>query len=306
MLTPKRNLLCLSIAVAMSMATAQAWAQSTPTNTEADPAAVKTDATDLDRVKVTGIRRGIEGAISVKKDATSIVEAISAEDIGKLPDVSIAESLARLPGLAAQRVAGRAQVISVRGLSPDFSTTLLNGREVVSTGDNRSVEFDQYPSELVNGVTVYKTPDAGLVGQGLSGTVDMQTVRPLSYQERVVALSGRYQKNSLGEAGGVDPYGNRFNASYVDQFADRTIGLAIGYSHSDMAKQENQVGLYEPWSTQNTDSGNRPGVAPGTYFSDGIKALRRTGNSKRDGVMATLQYRPSNAWASTLDVSYEK
>ncbi|TAA07955.1 TonB-dependent receptor [Pseudoxanthomonas winnipegensis] len=301
MLTPKRNLLCLSIAVAMSMATAQAWAQSTPADTEADPAAVKTDATDLDRVKVTGIRRGIEGAISVKKDATSIVEAISAEDIGKLPDVSIAESLARLPGLAAQRVAGRAQVISVRGLSPDFSTTLLNGREVVSTGDNRSVEFDQYPSELVNGVTVYKTPDAGLVGQGLSGTVDMQTVRPLSFGERVIALGGRYQRNSLGKAANVDPYGNRFSASYIDQFFDKTLGLSIGYAHTDTPIQENQVGLYEPWSTQNTDSGNRPGVAPGTYFSDGIKALRRTGNSKRDGVMATLQYRPSNAWTSTLD-----
>src|SRR3954470_18673653 len=119
-------------------------------------------------VVVSGIRRGIEGAISVKKDASSIVEAISAEDIGKLPDVSIAESIARLPGLAAQRVGGRAQVISVRGLSPDFSTTLLNGREQVSTGDNRSVEFDQYPSELISGVTVYKSTDAGLVGQGLS------------------------------------------------------------------------------------------------------------------------------------------
>ena len=83
----------------------------------------------LDTVVVTGIRRGIEDAISVKQNSTSIVEAISAEDIGKLPDVSIGESIARLPGLAAQRVAGRAQVISVRGLSPDFSTTLLNGRE---------------------------------------------------------------------------------------------------------------------------------------------------------------------------------
>src|SRR5690606_27950505 len=122
------------------------------------------EAVNLDRVVVTGIRRGIESAISVKRDATSIVEAISAEDIGKLPDVSIAESIARLPGMAAQRVAGRAQVITVRGLSPDFATTLLNGREMVSTGDNRSVEFDQYPSELISGVTVYKTPDSGLVG----------------------------------------------------------------------------------------------------------------------------------------------
>ncbi|MEB1631070.1 TonB-dependent receptor [Xanthomonas campestris pv. campestris] len=299
MLNHKRTALSIAMAVAMAptLAAAQTAAPSdAPASTEQNAGAV----TVLDKVQVTGLRRAIEGAISVKRDSTSIVEAISAEDIGRLPDVSIAESLARLPGLAAQRVAGRAQVISVRGLSPDFSTTLLNGREVVSTGDNRSVEFDQYPSELVSGVTVYKTPDAGLVGQGLSGTVDMQTARPLSYNERVIAIGGRYQRNSLGKAANVDPYGNRFNVSYIDQFADRTIGLTIGYAHTDMPIQENQVGLYEPWQQVNAQR-QRPGVADGVYFSDGIKALRRTGNQKRDGVMATLQYRPSNAWTSTLD-----
>ncbi|MEA9829897.1 TonB-dependent receptor [Xanthomonas campestris pv. raphani] len=299
MLNHKRTALSIAMAVAMAptLAAAQTAAPSdAPASTEQNAGAV----TKLDKVQVTGLRRAIEGAISVKRDSTSIVEAISAEDIGRLPDVSIAESLARLPGLAAQRVAGRAQVISVRGLSPDFSTTLLNGREVVSTGDNRSVEFDQYPSELVSGVTVYKTPDAGLVGQGLSGTVDMQTARPLSYNERVIAIGGRYQRNSLGKAANVDPYGNRFNVSYIDQFADRTIGMTIGYAHTDMPIQENQVGLYEPWQQVNAQR-QRPGVADGVYFSDGIKALRRTGNQKRDGVMATLQYRPSNAWTSTLD-----
>ncbi|MEB1360394.1 TonB-dependent receptor [Xanthomonas campestris pv. campestris] len=299
MLNHKRTALSIAMAVAMAptLAAAQTAAPSdAPASTQQNAGAV----TELDKVQVTGLRRAIEGAISVKRDSTSIVEAISAEDIGRLPDVSIAESLARLPGLAAQRVAGRAQVISVRGLSPDFSTTLLNGREVVSTGDNRSVEFDQYPSELVSGVTVYKTPDAGLVGQGLSGTVDMQTARPLSYNERVIAIGGRYQRNSLGKAANVDPYGNRFNVSYIDQFADRTIGLTIGYAHTGMPIQENQVGLYEPWQQVNAQR-QRPGVADGVYFSDGIKALRRTGNQKRDGVMATLQYRPSNAWTSTLD-----
>ena len=302
MLNNKRNLLSVALASAITLGATGAQAQ---TAEDQNKPKAETEATDLDTVTVTGIRRGIESAIAVKRDATSIVEAISAEDIGKLPDVSIAESIARLPGLAAQRVAGRAQVISVRGLSPDFATTLLNGREMVSTGDNRSVEFDQYPSELINGVTVYKTPDAGLVGQGLSGTLDMQTVRPLSYNERVIAVSGRYQKNSLGEAAGVDPYGNRINVSLVDTFADNTIGLAIGYSHSDMAKQENQIGLYEPWQAL---GGNdwRPGVAAGTYYSDGIKALRRTGNAKRDGVMATLQFRPNNSWTSTLDAFYTK
>ena len=85
-------------------------------------------STDLGSVTVTGIRRGIEEAISVKKNSDSIVEAVSAEDIGKLPDTSIAESIARLPGLSAQRVAGRAQVISVRGLSPDFATAAQRTR----------------------------------------------------------------------------------------------------------------------------------------------------------------------------------
>ncbi|ATS39444.1 MULTISPECIES: TonB-dependent receptor [Xanthomonas] len=303
MLKHKRSALSIALAVAMAptWAAAQTAAPAQASDTQQGASEQTAGAvTDLDKVQVTGLRRAIEGAISVKRDSTSIVEAISAEDIGRLPDVSIAESLARLPGLAAQRVAGRAQVISVRGLSPDFSTTLLNGREVVSTGDNRSVEFDQYPSELVSGVTVYKTPDAGLVGQGLSGTVDMQTARPLSYNERVIAIGGRYQRNSLGKAANVDPYGNRFNVSYIDQFADRTIGLTIGYAHTDMPIQENQVGLYEPWQQVNAQR-QRPGVSDGVYFSDGIKALRRTGNQKRDGVMATLQYRPSNAWTSTLD-----
>ncbi|MBV6882082.1 TonB-dependent receptor [Xanthomonas euvesicatoria] len=303
MLKHKRSALSIALAVAMAPTWAAAQTATPAQASDAQQGASEQTegaVTDLDKVQVTGLRRAIEGAISVKRDSTSIVEAISAEDIGRLPDVSIAESLARLPGLAAQRVAGRAQVISVRGLSPDFSTTLLNGREVVSTGDNRSVEFDQYPSELVSGVTVYKTPDAGLVGQGLSGTVDMQTARPLSYNERVIAIGGRYQRNSLGKAANVDPYGNRFNVSYIDQFADRTIGLTIGYAHTDMPIQENQVGLYEPWQQVNAQR-QRPGVADGVYFSDGIKALRRTGNQKRDGVMATLQYRPSNAWTSTLD-----
>ena len=80
-------------------------------------------------ITITGIRRGIESAINIKKGADAIVEAISAEDIGKLPDSSIAESIARLPGLAAQRVNGRATEINIRGLSGDFANTLLNGRE---------------------------------------------------------------------------------------------------------------------------------------------------------------------------------
>jgi TonB-dependent receptor len=257
----------------------------------------------LDTVTVTGIRKGIEDAISVKKNSDSIVESVSAEDIGKLPDVSIAESIARLPGLAAQRVAGRAQVISVRGLSPDFATTLLNGREQVSTGDNRSVEFDQYPSELLSGVTVYKTPDAGLVGQGLSGTMDMQTVRPLAFGSRVVTFNARGENNSLGSIANAKSTGNRFSFSYIDQFADRTVGIALGFSHMESPILEHQVGLYDPW---NTDNRTAVGVPAGVAAMDGIKSLARSGVNKRDGLMGVLEVRASKDWTSTLDLYTSK
>ena len=299
----KRNLLSVALASATMMLMAQAHAQTAPATDNIEQTAAEKkkadDAKTLDTVVVTGIRGGIERAIDVKKNATSIVEAISAEDIGKLPDVSIAESIARLPGITAQRVAGRAQVISVRGLSPDFATTLLNGRELVSTGDNRSVEFDQYPAELMAGVTVYKTPDAALVGQGLSGTLDMRTVRPLDYDKAVLAISGRFQRNSLGSAANTDADGNRFNVSYIGQSADRKVGYSIGYSHSDTPIHERQVGLYEPW--EQVGDNWRPGVAAGTFYSNGIKALRRTGYTKRDGVMGTLEFRPNDTWISTFD-----
>ena len=94
----KRTSLFIALASAMTLIASQAAAQDNK----------KEDAETLDAIVVTGIRAGIEGAIAAKRDASSIIEAISAEDIGKLPDVSIAESIARLPGLAAQRVAGRA------------------------------------------------------------------------------------------------------------------------------------------------------------------------------------------------------
>jgi TonB-dependent receptor len=283
------NPVAAGCAVFLSILAGSAYAQDTTSGQAAE--------TPMQTVTVSGIRRGIEDAISIKKDATSIVEAISAEDIGKLPDTSIAESLARLPGLAAQRVGGRAQVISVRGLSPDFATTLLNGREQVSTGDNRSVEFDQYPSELLSGVTIYKTPDAGMIGQGLSGTLDLQTVRPLNFGKRTVAMNARAEKNSLGTIANTNSWGNRFSVSYIDQFADRTIGIALGYAHLDSPVLDIETGLYEPWKKE-----SRPGVPAGTAVTDGIKSLARSGYNKRDGLMGVLQYRPTKNFTSMIDV----
>ena len=97
----------------------------------------------LDVVTVTGIRGSIQNSLNAKKNATSIVEAISAEDIGKLPDLSIADSLARLPGVTAQRVRGRSQQISIRGLGPDFSLALSCASNCVCSGYTSGVQ--DYP-----------------------------------------------------------------------------------------------------------------------------------------------------------------
>lgn len=266
-------------------------------------AAQSPQSTSLQMVMVTGIRKGVEDAISVKRNADSIVEAVAAEDIGKLPDVSIAESIGRLPGLAAQRVAGRAQTISIRGLSPDFATTLLNGREQVSIGDNRSVEFDQYPSEVMSGVTVYKTPDAGLVGQGLSGTIDMQTVRPLAFKGRTFTVNARAEANSQGAIADAKNAGKRFSASYIDQFANGTVGVALGYSRLESPILSNQTGLYATWSDANRTA---IGVPAGVAASSGIVATARGGANTRDGLMATVEWKPDSSWTSVLDAYASK
>ena len=90
----------------------------------------------------------------------------------------------------------------------------MNGRELVTTGDNRGVEFDQFPSELLGSVVVYKTPDAALVGQGLAGTVDLRTVRPLSYGRRAMAVNYRHEWNDIGALNsGTTAQGDRFTLS---------------------------------------------------------------------------------------------
>ena len=268
-------------------------------------------------VVVTGIRGSIETSIAAKKNAEGITEVVTAEDIGKLPDVSIAESLARLPGLAGQRVQGRAQVIAIRGMSPDFAGTLLNGREQVTTGENRGVEFDQFPSELISSATVYKTPDASLIGQGLSGTIDMRVVRPLDLRERTIALNARGEYNSNGKLNkDSSARGNRLSASYIDQFANNTIGVALGYAHLDSPGQAQQYKAwgFEPAGPDNfcqqheVDWGCNPasGVPDGATFQSGFEFASRSRNQKRDGLMGVLEFKPSSKFHSTLDVYYSQ
>ncbi|KRG39353.1 hypothetical protein ARC20_13785 [Stenotrophomonas panacihumi] len=296
--TFRRHQLVLACALALGAGTAQAQQATTTQNTP--------DPTNLDAVQVTGIRAAIESAVATKNESTSIVEAISAEDIGKLPDVSIADSISRLPGIATQRVDGRSQVVQIRGMSEQFVGTTLNGREQVSTGESRGVEFDQYPAELINAVTVYKTADAAVVGQGLSGTVDLQTIRPLSLGERRIVITGNGEKNSLGDLSpDGDDKGYRASASYVDQFADDTIGIALGVARLNSPFQEKH---YKEWWWANTDvwGQSQPGKPADAIALQGQEAWVKSRDLTRDGVMGAFEFKPNEHFHSILDVYWSK
>lgn len=249
-----------------------------------------------DAIVVSGFRASLENAVNEKKNNDQIVESVSAEDIGKLPDASIGESIARLPGVTSQRLNGRSNNISIRGFGPDFSQTVLNGREQTSTGDSRAVEFDQYPSEIVSQVVVYKSPTASLVGQGLVGTIDIRTVRPLDYGKSVLAIGARGTYADLGALNaGSKKYGYRANATFIDQFADDTIGIALSASYVD---EPYQLQEFNAWGYAGAGTAASPAVIGGS------KSYVTSTQLKRLGLNGTLQYQASDTVRMTLDGFY--
>ncbi len=276
-----------TLATALAFTAAPAMAQEEPAETSEE---------EVNEIIVTGFRASLESAVEEKRNADQIVESVSAEDIGKLPDASIGESIARLPGVTSQRLNGRANVISVRGLGPDFSQSLLNGREQTSTGDARAVEFDQYPSEIVNQVVVYKSPTASLVGQGLVGTIDIRTIRPLEYGKSVFAIGARGSYADLGKLNaGSKEFGYRVNATYVDQFADDTVGVSLAAAYVD---EPYQLQEFNAWGYNGDGSVDNPRVIGGS------KSFVTSTQLKRLGVNGTLQFEPAPNWMITLDGFY--
>jgi iron complex outermembrane recepter protein len=249
-----------------------------------------------EEVIVTGFKASLEKAQEIKKENSSIVDAIAAEDFGKLPDTSIAESLARVPGLAGERRAGRTSGLTVRGFNENYVATTLNGRELLGVGDNRGVEYDLYPSEIVSGATVYKTPDATLVNQGIGGIVNLTTIRPLD-SSRIISVSGNYEQNGLKSANpDFKDNGYRVAFTYADKFADDTLGLALSLATMESPSQEEQ---FRAWGYADVDT-NNDGKNDARAIGGQDTNVRSTLMS-RDTVSGILQYRPNETVEVTVD-----
>lgn len=284
------SLAAITVALAASPAMAQdaAPAEAQAQTTEAAP-----DAQEAGIV-VTGFRAALATAVNVKKTSPVIVESVSAEDIGRLPDASIGESIARLPGLTTQRLFGRANSIAIRGSSADLSSTTLNGRPQTSTGEQRNVEFDQFPSEIVSRVDVYKTPQANLVHQGLVGTVDIKTIRPLEFGKSLLSFGGRGTYADLGKVNkDSNEFGYRATATYVGQFMEDRLGIALSAAYTD-----------EPYQAQEFEAWGYADGPNSTKIIGGMKPFGVSTQLKRLGVQGTVQFKPVDELTLTVDAFY--
>ncbi len=230
-----------------SAASTQAAAQDVPAKDEAPSEETATDdASTGGAIVVTGYRGSLRSALNEKRQATTQIDAITAEDIADFPDTNLAESLQRLPGVSIDRDNGEGRSITVRGLGGDFNRTRLNGLEALATaGSNdagtspnrsRSFDYNTFASELFSSLKVQKTPSAETDEGSLGATIDLQTGRPFDYKGTALALSaeGSYQENSK-------KWSPRLAGLVSTRFFDDSMGILISGAYS---KSENAIDQY--------------------------------------------------------------
>ncbi|MDQ2075876.1 TonB-dependent receptor [Marinimicrobium sp. ABcell2] len=195
----------------------------------------------LEEVVVTGIRASLERSMDIRRDSRGVVDSIIAEDIGKMPDTNLAESLQRITGVAISREGGEGSQVTVRGMGPDFNLVTLNGRSIASTTGGRSFDFANIAAEMVTAVNVSKTSDARFFSGGMGATIDLQTLRPLDSPGMTALISGKGIYDSSSRDASVTP---EIVGLFSNTFADDTIGVAVAlsYQERDDGNRRSEVG----------------------------------------------------------------
>jgi len=314
------SLLAGAIVLALSVSPASRAQQAPQPAPQADARASRADAQDeaknLDAVVVTGFRASLQKALDIKREEVGVVDAIVAEDIADFPDLNLAESLQRIPGVSIARDAGEGRQISVRGLGPDFTRVRINGMEALTTtggtdssgGANRGrgFDFNVFASELFNSLKVRKTAAAEVEEGSLGATVDLQTARPFDYDGLTFVAGGQLGYNDLSKDS--DP---RATALISNTWADGRFGALLSVAYTDRRLTE------EGHSTVRWDNGPSSG---GFAASSPFAAARlpttfhpripRYGvmehEQERLGVTAALQFKPGERTQLGLDLLYAK
>ena len=250
-------------------------------------------------------QRSLASAISQKQLADTQIEAIGLEDIGVLPAVSIADAIATLPGVAGARTDdGNISQLSVRGTT-DLAVGLLNGREQVTVASTRNVEYGLYPPSVMSSVQVHKTPMASLPEGGLSGTINMNTIQPLDFNERSVTVNAEMSSYALADdvIGGVDT-GGQGSITYIDQVSDG-FGVALAASYaSELLGRDGDVTPFD-WGPFAGGFGapadvDGDGVFGEAVVPQGFNIAAAGGEEERTSVFAALQ------WSTdSVDVNFD-
>ncbi|GGB74063.1 TonB-dependent receptor [Shewanella inventionis] len=227
-------------------------------------------AAEIEVIGVVGTRKTIQDQISIKREATTVVDGLSAEDIGDLPALSIGEALESITGAASHRENGGATEITIRGLGPFLSATHINGREATNGSGDRSVNFSQFPSELMQKVAIYKTQDASMIEGGVAGVITLETLKPLDYGKQQV--QGEVKLNYNPDEGNIDnslqgDLGGRATFSFVDQFEfanDQSLGISFGLQRQDISQPEAEYRSSSPtgsslWACLNDPTNSNEG-----------------------------------------------
>jgi iron complex outermembrane receptor protein len=260
---------------------------------------------DVEKIEVRGFASTLKQSLFEKRTAPQVVEVISTDDLGALPDVTITDALARLPGISADRDRGNPSRISIRGMGPRLNMATMNGREIVSGEPSRDVRYEQFPAELVSAVQVYKSPMASNVEGGISGLVNLDFVDPLKKDKRVFTVSGNLMQYELAdELPGGQSTGKKFSLSYVDKIGD-DFGYAFGLAYQDQPSLQRGI---ESWDYNNTPANqgdiNSNGIGEAAPW--GGQADTKMGNNERIGAMTILQWAASDALTLKYDLFYSK
>lgn len=272
----------------------------------------------VEEVIVTGFRESLNLALTEKRDAVGAVDAIVAEDIADFPDLNLAESIQRIPGVAIARDAGEGRQISVRGLSPEFTRVRLNGIEAMSanggtdaaggTNRTRGFDFNTFASELFNSITVHKSASAEIEEGSLGATVDLRTARPFDYDGLTFVVSGQGQYNDLIEE--VSP---RASMLLSNTWGDGTFGALISAAYTDRSLIDEGSSNVR-WGQASANGNFAAGSAgAGGYTlaqlnSAFVPRIPRYDyyehNQERVGLTASLQWAPSDRFGLNLDAAY--
>jgi len=264
---------------------------------------------ELSEVVVTGYRASLQSSLEVKKNSALVVDAITGGDIGALPDVTIAESLVRLPGINGTRDRGNVSQAVVRGLGPRLVLGLVNGREVASSEPSRNVRWEIYPSEVVSGADVYKSQSADLVAGGVAGTIDIKTIQPFDYSgPKALFRGGPVYYEGGSDVPDYDPYGYRGSGSYTDTVNDN-FGFNVGVS---LQQQKNAFPSFQGWGyndasihpTDDTGDLNANGQDEPTPWGAQTEVKKLT--EDRYGVNTALAFRAGDNMELNIDALYSK